>query len=64
MKLSLSQVGHANEELEKLFVKEAEKSDLVNLGGHRSVGGCRASLYNGMSIDGVEKLVEFMKVGS
>lgn len=54
-------VGHANEELEKLFVKEAEKSDLVNLGGHRSVGGCRASLYNGMSIDGVEKLVEFMK---
>ena len=46
-------------ELDDLFVKEA--AGLVNLKGHRSVGGMRASLYNAMPIEGVEKLVEFMR---
>lgn len=43
------------------FAKEAEKAGFVNLKGHRSVGGMRASIYNAMPIEGVEKLVEFMK---
>ena len=43
------------------FVKEAEAAGFVNLKGHRSVGGMRASIYNAMPIEGVEKLVEFMK---
>lgn len=47
--------------LEAKFKKEAEKNGLVELGGHRSVGGCRASIYNGMSNEGVEALVSFMK---
>ncbi len=50
-----------NEDLDKLFVSEAEKNGLVNLKGHRSVGGMRASIYNGMPIEGVKKLVAFMK---
>ena len=50
-----------NEELDNKFVKEAEKAGLVNLKGHRSVGGMRASIYNAMPIEGVEKLVAFMK---
>ncbi len=49
------------EELDKKFPKEAEKYDLFNLKGHRSVGGMRASIYNAMPKEGVEKLVEFMK---
>ena len=47
--------------LNKRFVSEAEKAGLVNLAGHRLVGGMRASLYNAMDIQGVEKLVSFMK---
>ena len=47
--------------LNKHFVSEAEKAGLVNLAGHRLVGGMRASLYNAMDIQGVEKLVSFMK---
>ena len=43
------------------FVKEAEAAGFVNLKGHRTVGGMRASIYNAMPIEGVEKLVEFMK---
>ncbi len=43
------------------FVSEAAKAGLVNLKGHRSVGGMRASIYNAMPLDGVKKLVEFMK---
>ena len=43
------------------FVKEATAAGFVNLKGHRTVGGMRASLYNAMPIEGVEKLVEFMK---
>lgn len=50
-----------NEELETKFLKEAEKEGLIELKGHRSVGGCRASIYNAMPIEGVEKLISFMK---
>ena len=48
-------------ELEEKFVKEAEKEGLVGLKGHRSVGGCRASLYNAVTVEAVEALVDFMK---
>ncbi len=48
-------------QLDALFVKEAEAAGFVNLKGHRSVGGMRASIYNAMPIEGVEKLVAFMK---
>jgi phosphoserine aminotransferase len=51
----------ASEELEKKFVDEAKAAKLVGLGGHRSVGGMRASLYNAFPKDGVEALVAFMK---
>lgn len=50
-----------NEDLDKKFVKEAEAAGFVNLKGHRSVGGMRASIYNAMPKEGVEKLVAFMK---
>ena len=49
------------EELDKKFPGAAEKAGLVNLKGHRSVGGMRASIYNAMPYEGVVKLVEFMK---
>ncbi len=49
-----------NEELDAKFVKEAVANDFVNLKGHRSVGGMRASIYNAMPVEGVEKLVAFM----
>ena len=48
-------------DLDAKFVKEAKAAGLENLKGHRSVGGMRASIYNAMPIEGVEKLVEFMK---
>jgi len=48
-------------ELEAECVKEAEKRNLIGLKGHRSVGGMRASIYNAMSMEGVEALVEFLK---
>ena len=48
-------------DLDAKFVKEAEKAGFVNLKGHRSVGGMRASIYNAMPIEGVEKLVAFMQ---
>lgn len=50
-----------SEELDAKFVKEATEAGFVNLKGHRTVGGMRASIYNAMPIEGVEKLVEFMK---
>ena len=50
-----------NPDLDKKFAKEAAEYGLVNLKGHRSVGGMRASIYNAMPIEGVEKLVKFMK---
>ena len=43
------------------FVKAATAKGLVNLKGHRSVGGMRASIYNAMPIEGVKALVDFMK---
>ncbi len=48
-------------DLDAKFIKEATEAGFVNLKGHRSVGGMRASIYNAMPIEGVEKLVEFMK---
>ena len=50
-----------NVELDAKFVKEAKEAGFENLKGHRTVGGMRASIYNAMPIEGVEKLVEFMK---
>ena len=50
-----------NADLDAKFVKEAEAAGFVNLKGHRTVGGMRASIYNAMPKEGVEKLVAFMK---
>ena len=50
-----------DKELDAKFVKEAEAAGLVNLKGHRTVGGMRASIYNAMPKEGVEALVAFMK---
>ncbi len=50
-----------DEQLDAKFVKEAKAAGFENLKGHRSVGGMRASIYNAMPIEGVEKLVEFMR---
>ncbi|MCF8564518.1 3-phosphoserine/phosphohydroxythreonine transaminase [Alicyclobacillus tolerans] len=50
----------ATEELEKVFLDEAKASGLIGLNGHRSVGGCRASLYNAVSIKDCERLAAFM----
>ena len=50
-----------NEELEKKFIQEALENGFGGLKGHRSVGGCRASIYNPTSLEAVEALVDFMK---
>ena len=50
-----------NSDLDAMFVKAAEAAGFVNLKGHRSVGGMRASIYNAMPIEGVQKLVAFME---
>ena len=50
-----------NEELEKKFIQEALENGLGGLKGHRSVGGCRASIYNPTSLEAVEALTDFMK---
>ncbi len=49
------------DEINKRFIAEAEENGFVNLKGHRSVGGMRASIYNAMPREGVEKLVQFME---
>ena len=49
-----------SEELEAKFVKEAEAAGMSGLKGHRSVGGCRASIYNAMPVEGAEALAGFM----
>jgi phosphoserine aminotransferase len=49
------------ESLEKKFLAEAEKVKLSTLAGHRSVGGLRASVYNGMPMEGAAALAQFMK---
>jgi phosphoserine aminotransferase len=51
----------ASEELEKQFIREAEKSGLNGLKGHRSVGGIRASIYNAFPESGVDALADFMQ---
>jgi phosphoserine aminotransferase len=48
------------EELNQKFIAEAKSKGFVNLKGHRTVGGMRASIYNAMPVEGVKKLVEFM----
>jgi len=50
-----------NKELDAKFVKEAKQQGIINIKGHRSVGGMRASIYNAMPLAGVEKLIAFMK---
>ncbi|MFP4307620.1 MAG: 3-phosphoserine/phosphohydroxythreonine transaminase [Thermodesulfobacteriota bacterium] len=50
-----------SEELEKKFVAEATEAKLGGLKGHRSVGGCRASIYNAVPVEAIEALVDFMK---
>lgn len=50
-----------NEELDTLFVKEAKAAGFANLSAHTSTGGMRASIYNAMPTEGVQKLTEFMK---
>ncbi len=49
-----------NDDLDAKFIKEATENDFVNIKGHRSVGGMRASIYNAMPVEGVESLVKFM----
>ena len=51
----------ANADLERKFLEQAAQADLMNLKGHRSVGGCRASIYNAMPKSGVEALARFMR---
>ncbi len=51
----------ADAALDKTFLTEAEENDLLNLAGHRSVGGMRASLYNAVSMEAVEALMSFMR---
>ena len=48
-------------DMDAAFVKEAAAKGLVNLKGHRIVGGMRASIYNAMPVEGVKALVDFMK---
>ena len=50
-----------NQELEKVFLEEASQQNLVNLKGHRSVGGIRASIYNACPMESVQALVDFMQ---
>jgi phosphoserine aminotransferase len=50
-----------SEELEKRFVAEGAQAGLIGLRGHRSVGGIRASLYNAVSLEDVQALVEFIE---
>jgi phosphoserine aminotransferase len=50
-----------NEELDAKFVQEATAAGFVNLKGHRKTGGMRASIYNAMPVEGVEKLCDFIR---
>src|SRR5690606_21171012 len=51
----------ANEALDEEFLKGAKTQGMVQLKGHRSVGGMRASIYNAMPVEGVRRLVEYMQ---
>lgn len=53
--------GTPSEKLESLFLTEAIKSNLIELKGHRAVGGIRISLYNGITVEETTKLVDFMR---
>ena len=50
-----------NKDLDAKFVKDSIEAGMTNLKGHRAVGGIRASIYNAMPLEGVQKLVDFMK---
>jgi phosphoserine aminotransferase len=50
-----------NDSLDSKFLSESESAGLLNLGGHRSVGGMRASIYNAVSEEAVDALIDFMK---
>ena len=50
-----------NEDLDKAFIAQAAGEGLVELKGHRSVGGIRASIYNAMPVEGVRSLAGFMR---
>ncbi|KAF1680324.1 3-phosphoserine/phosphohydroxythreonine transaminase [Bacillus sp. SKDU12] len=50
-----------NDELTKTFIQNAKEANMIGLGGHRSVGGCRASIYNAVSLEDCEKLAAFMR---
>ena len=50
-----------NADLDKEFVAGAKERGMINLKGHRIVGGCRASIYNAFPEEGVDKLIEYMK---
>ena len=54
-------INNGDEALEKKFLDDAKKQKLYTLAGHRSVGGIRASCYNGMPVEGVDALTSFMK---
>jgi len=54
-------INGGDDVMEKKFMDEAKKEKLFTLAGHRSVGGCRASVYNGMPLEGAAKLHDFMK---
>ena len=54
-------LASAQRRAEEKFIKEAKKEGFDGLKGHRSVGGCRASVYNAMPVEGIRKLVDFMK---
>lgn len=54
-------VGGGDESLEKEFLKGAEALGMLQLKGHRSVGGVRASLYNAVTLDDTQTLVDYMK---
>lgn len=54
-------IGGANDALEKEFLQKAEVLKMVQLKGHRSVGGIRASLYNAITLGNTETLAQFMK---
>jgi phosphoserine aminotransferase len=53
--------GQPNEQVESLFLSQAIRSNMIELKGHRAVGGIRISLYNGMTVAETEQLVEFMR---
>lgn len=54
-------IQNGNEDLEKLFVDQAKEQNMIQLKGHRSVGGIRVSLYNAVSVQETSILAEFMK---